>query len=247
MDEVKNLEKLGLNDKEAQVYIGALNIGIFSVIQISRKTGLKRPTCYLILDSLLKRGLVSIIPQSKKLLYQAEPADVLIEQAERNILLAKKIAPILNSFKNNKQGAPIIKFYSGQEGIRNIYEDLFKSKIKSYKYVGATTDVIDMAGSDFIKNHTYRRIEKKIKVFGIRILEKEVSEKIFSDEKDFLREIRYAPKNFSIPGIVFIYAQKVAFVSSEKGNSGFVIENTDFYKTINSFFDSIWNISSTLK
>ena len=131
MDEIKNLQKLGLTDKEALVYSKALELNNFSVIQIARKTNLKRPTCYLILDSLLQKGLVSLTPNSKKLLYTAEPADVLIEQAERNILLAKKIAPFLNSLKQNNSEMPAIKFYSGQEGIRNIYEDLLKSKVKS--------------------------------------------------------------------------------------------------------------------
>ena len=244
MDEITNLQKLGLTDKEALVYRASLELGKFSVIQISRKTSLKRPTCYLILDSLLKKGLVSIIPQSKKLLYQAESADVLVEQAERNILLAKKMAPFLNSLPQQKDGMPEIKFYSGQEGIRNIYEDLFKSKIKSYKYIGATEDVINMAGADFIKDHIYRRIQKKIKVIGIRIKEREISEKVFAEEKEYLREIKYAPAGFSIPGILFIYGEKVAFVSSEQGNFGFVIKGNDFYKTINAFFDMIWSLSN---
>jgi sugar-specific transcriptional regulator TrmB len=244
MDDIKNLQKLGLTDKEAHVYKGSLELGKFSVIQIARKTNLKRPTCYLILDSLLQKGLVSIIPQSKKLLYKAESPEVLIEQAERNIILAKKVVPFLDSLQQKNVAMPEIKFYSGQEGIRNIYEDLFKSKVKSYKYIGATEDVLNMAGADFIKDHVYRRIEKKIKVIGIRIKEKEVEEKVFAGEKDYLRDIRYAPTGFSIPGILFIYAKKIAFVSSEQGNFGFVIDGNDFYKTIDMFFDTIWSLSS---
>lgn len=244
MDTINNLQKLGLTLNEAIVYESALGLGKFSVIQISRKTNLKRPTCYLILDSLLKKGLVVLVPQSKKLLYEAETADVLIEQAKRNAVIAEKVAPVLNSLKIDSSGYPNIKFYSGQEGVRNIYEDLFKSKIKSYKYIGATEEVVNMAGADFIKDHIYRRLQKNIKVQAIRIRDKEIADQIYSEDKKYLREIKYAPKGFALPGIIFLYGEKVAFVSSEKGNFGFVIQGKDFHKAMSMFFDMIWSVSS---
>lgn len=245
MKEIFNLQTLGLDEKEAVLYTNALELGEFTVIQISRKTNLKRPTCYLVLDSLLKKGFVSIVPQSKKLLYKAESPDILIENAERNILLARKVVPFLNSIQKQDDQSPLIKVYSGQNGIRNIYNDIFKTKVTSYKYIGATEDVISVAGEDFIKEHIVKRLKHKVKVFGIRIKEKEVEEKVYSEEKNYLREIKYAPHYFSIPGILFIYGTKVAFVSSEKGNFGFMIEGEDFFKTVSMFFDSIWNISSS--
>jgi sugar-specific transcriptional regulator TrmB len=244
MKEILNLQSLGLDEKEAALYTSALELGKFTVVQISRKTNLKRPTCYLILDSLLKKGFVSIVPQSKKLLYEAESPEILIEHAERNMLLARKIVPFLSSIQKQSDQSPLIKVYSGQNGIRNIYNDIFKTKVKSYKYIGATEDVINMAGEDFIKEHIVKRLKGKVKVFGIRIKEREVEEKVYSEEKNYLREIKYAPEYFSIPGILFIYGTKVAFVSSEKGNFGFMIEGEDFFKTISMFFDTIWNLST---
>jgi len=244
MKEFNNLQTLGLDEKEATLYTKALELGRFTVIQISRKTGLKRPTCYLILDSLLKKGFVNTVPQSKKLLYEAESPEILIEHAERNLVLAKKVLPFLTSLQKQDSETPLMKVYSGQNGIHNIYNDIFKTKVTSYKYIGATEDVINMAGEDFIKEHIVKRIKHKVKVFGIRIKEREVSEKVYSEEKNYLREIKYAPQGFSIPGILFIYGTKVAFVSSEQGNFGFIIEGSDFFKTMSAFFDTIWNLSS---
>ena len=68
---VKSLEKLGLNEKESKVYIAALEMGKFSILALSEKTGIKRPTCYLVLYELIKKGLISTFPKAKKVLYVA--------------------------------------------------------------------------------------------------------------------------------------------------------------------------------
>ena len=100
METQTQLKKLGLTEKEAKLYINALELGSFSVMGIAHKSGIKRPTCYLILDELVKKSLVSIIPSAKKLLYIAEPPEVLIKQAEEQVSLTKSLAPKLNSFYN---------------------------------------------------------------------------------------------------------------------------------------------------
>ena len=53
------LQKIGLSDKDAEVYLACLELGTQPASVIARKAGLKRPTTYLILEGLLKRGLVS--------------------------------------------------------------------------------------------------------------------------------------------------------------------------------------------
>ena len=46
--EYKNkLISLGLADRQASVYVRALEFGTFSVSDLAYKTGIKRPTCYL--------------------------------------------------------------------------------------------------------------------------------------------------------------------------------------------------------
>ncbi len=64
--EIEKLKKLGLTEKEAVIYINALSLGTFSVSSIAQKTGIKRPTCYIILDELIKKNLVTRVPRAKK-------------------------------------------------------------------------------------------------------------------------------------------------------------------------------------
>ena len=51
----KNLEELGLGDKEAAVYVALLAVDHASVLDLAKKTKIKRPTVYVALDSLEKK------------------------------------------------------------------------------------------------------------------------------------------------------------------------------------------------
>lgn len=50
----KSLEQLGLVGKKADVYLASLELGSASVIEIAKKAGVKRTTCYDILFELEK-------------------------------------------------------------------------------------------------------------------------------------------------------------------------------------------------
>lgn len=243
MGEIKQLQELGLSEKEASLYLNALGLGTFSVAGIANKSGLKRPTCYLILAELIKKGLVSSIPRAKKTLYAAESPDVLIKHAEENVSLVKKLAPQLYSIYNTDKKQPTIKFYSGQKGIHNIYEDIMKSNIKEYSYIGSGEELIAMAGKEFMDGWIKKRIEKNIKAFSIRMRKTEIPEKLYEETKNASREIRYAPHDIHIPDTVLIYGKKVAIISTKTGDFGFVVESDEFATTMLELFKSLWKLS----
>lgn len=238
------LQLLGLTEKEATVYIKALGLGQFSVADIATKSGLKRPTCYLILDELVKRGFISVVPHTKTLVYIAENPDVLIKQAEQNLLLAKQLGIELQSVYKKDNERPVIKFYSGQKGIRNIYEDVLKSKSMELYYVGSSKDLVEMVGEEYMKDHVRRRVLKGMRVISIRMRDREIDKEIFTNSKDFLREIRYAPKELYVPDTVFIYGNKIAIISTKKGSFGLMMESDEVSQTVLCLFKALWQISS---
>ncbi len=65
----KNLETTGLTQKESAVYLALLETGQASIAGLAQKTGIKRPTCYLIIDELIKKGLATSVPVGRKTLY----------------------------------------------------------------------------------------------------------------------------------------------------------------------------------
>jgi hypothetical protein len=104
--------------------------------------------------------------------------------------------------------------------------------------------LVEAAGEDFMRDYVMRRIKKGIKGISIRMRETEINDPIYAGGKDMLRDIRFAPKGIYIPSTVFIYANKIAIVSTIKSNFGIMIENKEFYETVLGLFKALWGIST---
>src|SRR3989344_5384738 len=77
MDMLQQLTSLGLSENEAKVYMAMLELGPATVLEISAKAGVNRPTTYVQIESLKKMGLVSTQIKGKKQLFIAESPDQL--------------------------------------------------------------------------------------------------------------------------------------------------------------------------
>ncbi len=240
----KQLELLGLSDKESRLYLAALELGSFSVLEVAAKSGLKRPTCYIILEELTKRGFISMVLNEKKKLYKVEPPTAFIRQAKNNLKYAEQIVPSLSAMLSQDNDKPKMKYYFGQKGMQNIYDDLLITRSKAMYYVGSNESRIGAVGEDFLKDWVRRRLAKKIKVKTIRMRELQPADHLLSDSKDLLREVRYAPKGIFIPDTICVIGTKVAIVFTVRGNFGFIIESAEFSQTILGLFKVLWNAST---
>ena len=114
------LQRLGLSDKEAKVYLALLSMGSGSAYTIAVKSGLKRPTTYLILDELRKKGLVGKIPRAKKQLFMANPPDELLSSAEEWMQIAKRRLPELVALAAANTPNVKVLHFEGEHGLRDL-------------------------------------------------------------------------------------------------------------------------------
>ncbi len=239
---IKSLEKLGLNEKESKIYTTALSLGKFSVIALSEKTSIKRPTCYLVLEELKKKGLITTFPRARKVLYVAEHPNNLLKRVEDSYALAKQLMPELQGLIGSNSERPVLKVYSGKNGIQNIYEDM-TDEGKDLFYFASVKDLVESVGQEFLDNWIKKRIAKGMKSTSIRIKENEMSYQLYGNSPENLRTIRYAPDGFKMPFTIYIYSNKVAFVSTKKDLLGFIMESTDLVKSMKALFDIVWSVS----
>lgn len=244
MELTKVLKQIGLSEKESTLYIGALALGRFSIVEIARKTGLKRPTCYLIIEELIEKGLLTAVPGPKKTLYTAEHPDALLRAARQSYHLAEEVMPQLQVLMKSAADKPILKVYTGQAGLQNIFEDLLRNcPDKKMYYIASIEDMVKAVGEDFMKDWVQRRFAKDIRTYSVRMKHKESTIKSFNETGRMLREIYYAPPSFYIPYTLFIYGKRVAFLSTEKEHFGFIVESVDLAKTMKAFFDVMVSVS----
>lgn len=121
------LTSLGINEKAATVYLAALPLGTASVARIAQKSGLKRPTVYLYIDELLKRGFMEKVAVGNRQYYRAADPEALIVSIKKNVAELETALPKLAEMRATATGKPEATVLEGKEGIKRIYEEVTQS------------------------------------------------------------------------------------------------------------------------
>jgi sugar-specific transcriptional regulator TrmB len=131
----KYLQDLGLSDKEATLYVTMLGMDNASVLDLSKKTKINRTTIYLVLGSLMKKGLASEVQIDKKVHYQAESPERLETYVERQKIVleeqskrVKDLIPQLKSVERESGERPVVKYFEGRDGVLSSMQDFFDTK-----------------------------------------------------------------------------------------------------------------------
>ncbi|MBI4022921.1 hypothetical protein HY375_02040 [Candidatus Berkelbacteria bacterium] len=136
----KLLEKLGLSEKEAKVYLATLELGQDTVQHIAKKASVVRPTTYVILEKLMSLGLVSTVEEGKKTLFIAEsPKELanLLSQQQQSIEARKQeLDDSLNQLMaiyNASGDKPTVRYFEGAEGLVALDKYGQEKKVKEGK------------------------------------------------------------------------------------------------------------------
>ena len=88
MNIIDQLNRLGLNGRQARVYLAILQLGPASAIEIAKFTGFKHPTVYDVLDVLKERRLATeSMINGRKVFAPEDPSQLLRMEEERRITL----------------------------------------------------------------------------------------------------------------------------------------------------------------
>lgn len=251
------LNKIGLNEKEAQVYLALLELGSQPASVVGKKAGINRSTTYLVLETLIKRGYVNQhVRADVKYFTAADPKTIVqsLKNKEKELDNNKKeleeLLPEFYSLINPLSIKPKVKFYEGEAGIKRAMEDTLTATetIRAWtaydSWMHASPNL-----QRFIHEYARLRIEKyKIPV---RILVEDVKSvrDFFSKEyptlskkKDLLIESRWMPKDIlKFKNEINIYNDKVSIVSLAKNELlGVVFESHEIAKTHKAIFDMAW-------
>jgi len=241
---ITTLEKLGLTEKEAKVYLAALELGADSVQNIAKKAGVNRATTYVILESLAKLGLASSYEKGKKTFFVAEAPeqlDNLLKREEQDIsdrrLELKKFIPELKAIFNLSTGKPKLKYYEGYDGVKAMYQEALKIKIDEiYSFTPLDNYLEAFPEQNSVKD----RVMKKWKLRVI-YTNKNGPVKDATDKKK-LRIARFVPRDkFPFESMIDIFpSYGIRIYNFIPNFNGVVIEDKQVAKTLKAIFDISW-------
>ncbi len=126
VEQIKSLlAQLGFSEHESLTYTGILQLGSSSILEISQFTGLKRPTLYNTVKTLINKGLVTQVADHKKhySITSIDAIKLLIHKQQQNYFEA---LPSLQALQNVPRGTkPTIRYYEGVTQISSLYRTLF--------------------------------------------------------------------------------------------------------------------------
>lgn len=190
MEEI--LQNLGLNEKQAIVYINLLQLGKATAYKIAQKSGLKRPTVYVVLDELRLKGLATKVPYPKKQIYIAKHPDELIKEAKDKLDTVSNILPELLALTYGKE-KPSVMYFEGPNGIKELL-NYGLDRVEGGELIGfyahskgASKEVLNLF-SDY--NNKLKR--KNIKIRGF-VPEHPSLEEYRKTDKEFGRTMKITP------------------------------------------------------
>jgi len=114
-DLIHILEDIGLSEKEAAVYLVLLSLETATAYQIAEHCEVKKPTVYVILEDLRKKGLVLKVPHAKKALFVAQDITEYLTAQESRLKNARSIVPKLHALGSNPKES--VYFFNGLRGM----------------------------------------------------------------------------------------------------------------------------------
>lgn len=245
----QELISIGLNEKEAKIYLSSLELGQSTVQSIAVKAAINRATTYFVIDGLMQKGLVSSFHKGKKQYFiAADPESLLeileqekegVEKKQENL---KKFLPQLRSINNKQKKGPIVRYYEGKEGIAAMVDEFFNTEKVSVDMIYS----VDAVNKVFTEKDRARWREKRVK--------KDIDTKVIYTFKE--GELSNLPKSksikipfekFPITCDIAIYNDKIRLASLGDRLSGIIIEDKELAESLKAVFGLAWEAAEKYK
>lgn len=235
-----DLEKIGLDKKEIQVYLALLELGNANIGEIAKKSAVKRTTVYDVLASLKTKGLLGQTKKKSHTLFFAEDPEKLERQIEEKRKIIQKVMPELLSITNRMEKKPKIKFFEGTSGIKEVYEDTLKYPDQEI-LAWATDDALKYFDAQYLW-HQYVPARIKNRIWERTIApDNEQMRHVKSYDQKHLRQIRFAPENETLFEVeINLYGKKLIGIMAFEEQIGLIIESEKIFNTLKSIFEINW-------
>jgi len=250
IDLAKELETVGLTEKQARVYVASLSLGAATVKRIGEQAEVNRATTYVILDELSAMGLVSETNEKKKTLFVAEPPEAIgrylnflekdIKERKEKLQTASKSLEGISRIEN--VDAPVVRFFKGPEAIQAVEAYTRRKAIKNETvYAISDIDEVMKVFPDILIKGPQRRKKKNVE-----------SKMFYSGSKDVPTDKssgRTTKKlNEKAKADVSIYKDRMTILSYKGPNStGVIIEKKEIVGVFRQLFELAWEKQSNKK
>jgi len=240
---IRVMTNVGLSKNQACVYLACLKLGNASIWDISETSGVKRTTCYVVMNDLLSKGIASVSGDNKRAMYSViSPNEFIFSFKNKQNQLVESVSE-LNALVSKTYSRPHIRMFEGVGGIEQAYKlTLNISEGNEILIYGNPDVVINYQG--MIDSYLKQRVRGGIKVKAI-LPDTPLARKVIGKDKEQLRETRLLSQNiFNQQTEINILPDSIIYIAhSENKPFATVIENSTLAREEKGRFEILWNMT----
>ena len=234
---ISDLEKLGLNKKEARAYLACLEMGSGTALAIGKAIGVPKSTTHDILNGLVAKGLASTFLKKSKKYYSASDPDIIGEKAKSELQVFERILPELRALAFTGVGKPKVRYFDTEVGIEVAVKEMF-AEAKDLIFYG-NVDAAFGAYPDYFPHYIKYRVQKDIVSRGI-IADGPIAQKFKNDDGKSLRRTKIVTSLGDATSFAWIWNDKFVVFNTTGNHSVLILEDKRFTLLFRSMFEMLW-------
>lgn len=236
------LVSLGLNDAQAKAYLTLTQYGSLTPPELAVKIKESRSNTYKVLDKLAELRLVHKVDAAKKLVYRASNPSSLeaLSKKQRDLALAREdqvrqAMPKLLTFFYTYSEQPGVRFFTGSEGIKHIFNDMLRTRQDIY-LVRSPADV------SFYDEHYFERFRRQraklgIKTYAITPDLANANHNPVIDEANLFQRTWIGKEDYTSSVEWNAYGNKLAIISYGEEAIGMIIDSPQIAASFKQLFE----------
>lgn len=245
--ETATLKNLGLEPKEISLYLKLLETGEATPLELSRKTGIKRPTTYIVLQSLELKGLVVKIVRERTTLYAPHHPSKLLAEAKLHVKELESILPHLESLLiHQEKGGPKIFVLEGTQALDRAYDNAFTTK-------GEVLFMSTLGLSQKVFPKTFKRLDACTFSSGFRVRElvdeSQEGRAYAQSVQMAYRTIRLIPRKYLPFAVDIGVFENTVLITSVHENYFFTVglESQEIAQAMRTLYELMWNVAKKVR
>jgi HTH-type transcriptional regulator, sugar sensing transcriptional regulator len=241
MDLVEVIEKAGLSEKAAKVYLASLELGESTLLEIGKRSKLKRTTLYYLLDELMGSGALLMTRRGKKTYFVAAEPKALLKRSRERLGEFEDALSSLEARSHAVYAKPRTYFLYGPAGFKQLWSLIFKNADDEYLITTNAEHFLEYVAEKYVEGDIVATKRKLGIVSRQLIVDSPYARKICAKDARENRSSKLISSRYPLPFTEVVAGDLVAFISPRSHNLIMVIENDMFAKTRSSFFNALWD------
>ena len=251
MNELKTikeaLELLGSSKNAIDFYMVSFRLGKSSIGRVATAARMDRSSAYLACQQLIDLGLIGQdLTASRKVVWAESPQTVMaklrtkIRQFRKQHEAIEQSLPQLLAEYKELDSKPVLQFFSGQDGLKEISDDVLQSGVKEILLLSNQAEERKVFTDHDHKDFIQRRLAQGIR---IRVLATDTLEakQLQKSDKQNLRETCIITSEEPFTSETYIYGNKVAMLSFDLDFFGFIVTSKPFAQSQRFMFEQLWS------